>query len=199
MGKHALLQITLAETLTSSRRFIGCLVRKRILVQIYAAISWVMLLLSIIIGSLFLWGLFHTDPTKAYDNCLATANPDGNEETQSLAEEVCKGSTAVLGGVQRAGITIGFVVFWLIMICTSHVLFIWEQRLISHITDACHVIQSYVGQLEEEEDAYGRNRGRSTTPTTTTSVNVMPVVASPLPTTYGQPYPFTQPPNSYGK
>jgi len=167
-------------TLVSLFGFIGCLVRRRILVQIYAGVSWTMLLVSIITGSIFLWGLFHTDPEKAYQGCIQT-NIDSTGELQSLQQDICRKTSQVFATASRVGITIGFVVFWLLMIY------------------ACHVIQSYVSQLEEEEDAYGRNRGRSSTPTTTTSVNVMPVVASPLPTTYGQPYPFTQPPNSYGK
>lgn len=183
------------------RSFIGCLARRRVLVQIYSGVSWAILGLSIVIGAVFLWNLYHADPTTAIEQCLKLADVDVNDDADNDAEAICRKGTKFLQGAERIGITIGLVVMWLVQICASPLLLPRGNASLTNrgfSVDGCHIVSSYVGQLEEEEDAYGRHRGGNSSQNVT-SVNVMPVVASPLPTTYGQPYPFTQPPNSYGK
>jgi len=149
--------------------FVGCLGRKRVLVSVYCWTSYILLAISIISGAVFLWNLFHQDTSQTVQNCINNVNNKTGTDA-NLTDDVCEKGTKIFTAGARAVITIILTIFWLIQ------------------AYGCHIIHSYVHQLEEEEDANMRHGGMA--PPMAINVN-----AGPQPTYY----PFSDGQNAYGK
>jgi len=138
IGMFALAGIYSAFALFSLMGFFGCLARKRGLVLAYSWLSYILLALSVGVGILNIYHLFHKDNSKTIDDCVKGIN-DKTDTDFNATDSLCKNGTKVISTGIAVAATIVLVIYWLVTLY------------------GCHIISSYVGQLSEEEDAEERS------------------------------------------
>ena len=165
--------------------FIGALVKSRGLVMTFGVGVAIHLAFSIAAGVFNLYTMFHENSAEAITKCL-------NGATDDATREVCNNGIAIIKGVAVAI----YIISWLVELCKLHSSQpICSQSSVSYFSDAYFIVERYIEQLDEEEDA-------KRTP-------VMPQISNPRMISapdylhFHQPrpetgYAFTQPRQAYG-
>jgi hypothetical protein len=142
-------------TLISLGGFIGCLARNLPLTRIYSWVNWILFLTSLAAGAIGIYEVFreHAVDSNKYTNCL---NKNGGKE-DVVTKTKCQIEAGAFSILAKALVTAMFVVYWLITVCASRPVFILSVRpSLTHCTDGCHIVSSYVSQLDEEDAAEQR-------------------------------------------
>jgi hypothetical protein len=112
----ALAGIYSAFALFSLMGFFGCLARKRGLVLAYSWLSYLLLVLSIGVGILNIYHLFHKDNSKTIADCSKTI--DSKTDTNfDATDKLCKTGTNVITTGVAIATTIVLVIYWLVTLC----------------------------------------------------------------------------------
>jgi hypothetical protein len=98
--------------------FVGALSRKRTFVNAYNHAHAILLGISIVSGSILLWGMWHASSQSSIDECIRKSGSDAK-----IAADVCKTGTKVVQSAAKGAITAGLVIYWLIQLCTYRLRF----------------------------------------------------------------------------
>lgn len=105
-----------AFALSSLMGFFGCLARKRGLVLVYSWLSYLLLVLSIGVGILNIYHLFHKDNSKTIADCSKTID-DKTDTSFDATDKLCKTGTNVITTGVAIATTIVLVIYWLVTLC----------------------------------------------------------------------------------
>lgn len=98
---------------------------------------------SIAAGTFNLYTMFHENSADAITKCL-------NGATDDTTREVCNNGIAIVKGVAVAI----YIISWLVELCKLHSSQpICSQSSVSYFLDAYFIVERYIEQLDEEEDA----------------------------------------------
>jgi hypothetical protein len=102
-------------TLISLAGFIGSVTRNRRMTRVFSSLNWVLLLVSLVVGGLGIFGTFrHNDfNTDAFNDCIK----DNSGKTDAATTDKCHSEAKTVTAVAKALVVLMMVVYWGIVAC----------------------------------------------------------------------------------